>query len=115
MEYDPLLAKLAVWAPGRDTAIERMRRALSETAIEGIRTNIAFFEEVLTDPQFREGRLSTAFLEEFFKRRIGRTEGDLEVEAVAALIAALQVPKAQTAAQETRSAWLQSGRREMLR
>jgi acetyl-CoA carboxylase biotin carboxylase subunit len=43
MEYDPLLAKLAVWASSREAAIARMRRALEEYKIGGVRTNRAFF------------------------------------------------------------------------
>ena len=93
LDYDPMLAKLAVWAPTREAAADRMRRALSEYVVEGIRTNIAFFDEILADPAFRKGELSTAFLDEFFKRRAERKEADMEQEAVAALIAALQVPK----------------------
>ena len=46
MEYDPLLAKLAVWAPDRDeAAIARMARALDECHIGGIKNNVAFFRD----------------------------------------------------------------------
>ena len=88
MEYDPLLAKLAVWASSREAAIARMRRALDEYKIGGIRTNRAFFSEILDDERFRAGLLSTAFLEHFFERRKARA-ADPEAEAVAALVAAL--------------------------
>jgi acetyl-CoA carboxylase biotin carboxylase subunit len=115
IDYDPLLAKLAVWAPTREAAIERMRRALHETAIEGIRTNVGFFAEILADEYFRAGNLSTAFLDEFFKRRHVRSEPDLEMEAVAVMIAALQVPQSPPSPPATRSAWLTSGRQEILR
>ena len=68
-DYDPLLAKLAAWGPSRERAIGRMDRALAEYSVAGIRTNTAFFREILADAEFREGRLSTAFLEGLFARR----------------------------------------------
>jgi acetyl-CoA carboxylase biotin carboxylase subunit len=113
--YDPLLAKLAAWASSRETAIQRMRRALSEYSVQGIRTNIAFFEEILSDETFRSGNLHTGFLEDFFKRRARPANPDAEVEAVAAVVAALQLVKPQAAANGKHSAWLASGREEMFR
>ena len=68
MEYDPLLAKLAVWADTRDAAIARMMRALREYDVGGIRTNIGFFRQILEDPEFRAGHLHTGFIDEFFAR-----------------------------------------------
>ncbi len=117
MEYDPLLAKLIAWAPSRELAIARLKRALEECVIGGIRTNREFFAGILEDDAFRAGELTTAFLEGFFARR--RTpEIDLEMEAVAALAAALaeaqQVQRpAQGASQQSR--WLESGRIAQLR
>ncbi len=72
MDYDPLLAKLAVWAPSRELATERMKRALREYVVGGIRTNCEFFKDVLDDEEFRAGRLTTAFLDGFFERRNAR-------------------------------------------
>jgi acetyl-CoA carboxylase biotin carboxylase subunit len=115
LDYDPMLAKLAAWGPSRDMAADRLRRALSEYVVEGIRTNIAFFDEVLADPVFRKGALSTAFLDEFFKRRAERKEADVEQEAVAALVAALEVPKPAPVKNGKRSAWAVVGRQEMMR
>src|SRR5580658_10522543 len=68
-DYDPLLAKLVAWAPDRTTAISRLKRALTEYKVGGIRTNLSFFTEVLNDDFFQRGELSTAFLEGFFARR----------------------------------------------
>jgi acetyl-CoA carboxylase biotin carboxylase subunit len=53
--YDPLLAKLSVWAPDRGQALARMRRALAEYAIGGIRHNLAFLARVLAHPSFERG------------------------------------------------------------
>src|ERR1051326_8342410 len=69
VEYDPLLAKLAVWAGNRGEAIDRMIRALREYDVGGIRTNIGFFRQILEEPHFREGNLHTGFIEEFFRRQ----------------------------------------------
>ncbi|MEO8051430.1 MAG: acetyl-CoA carboxylase biotin carboxylase subunit [Acidobacteriota bacterium] len=115
LDYDPLLAKLATWAPSRETAIARMRRALSECMIAGIRTNRAFFSEIMDDAEFRAGRLSTAFLDEFFARRKAKAP-DLETEAVAALAAVLdqRKPTAKSSIAPT-SQWLQDGRETLLR
>jgi acetyl-CoA carboxylase, biotin carboxylase subunit len=117
-DYDPLLAKLAAWGPSRDRAIGRMDRALAEYSIGGIRTNTAFFREILADAEFREGRLSTAFLDGFFARRslrINPRDSDLEVEAAAALAAAAPLPRPRAAAPEIRSGWLAAAREGMLR
>ena len=110
-----MLAKLAAWGPSRDAAIARLRRALSEYAIGGIRTNRAFFTEIMDDEAFRAGALSTAFLDEFFTRRAAPVS-NLEAEAVAALIAALdQTKHAPSRPPERSSAWLESGRESLLR
>ena len=97
IDYDPLLAKLAVWASTRDAAIHRMRRALHEMPSRASGPMLAFFEEILDDEDFQAGNLSTAFLDGFFKRRRPRPAPDLEMEAIAVMIAALQRPKGPTA------------------
>jgi len=68
--YDSLIAKLIVWAPARDQAIERMDRALGEFQIEGrgVKTTIPFHRRVLADEQFRSGDVSTDFVEHFMAR-----------------------------------------------
>jgi acetyl/propionyl-CoA carboxylase alpha subunit len=62
--YDPMIAKLITYAPTRDMALDRMRRALLEYVITGIHTNIAYHLAVIADPDFRAGRYSTAFIEQ---------------------------------------------------
>jgi acetyl-CoA carboxylase biotin carboxylase subunit len=65
--YDSLIAKLIVWAPDRDAAIDRLLRALSEFQIEGrgVKTTIPFHQRVLDNAQFRSGDVTTDFLEHF--------------------------------------------------
>ena len=63
--YDSLIAKLIVHANNREDAIVRMKRALEEYIIEGIKTTIPFHKKVLDDPDFNRGIFYTNFLERF--------------------------------------------------
>jgi acetyl-CoA carboxylase biotin carboxylase subunit len=67
--YDPMISKLATWGRTRDEAIERMRRALDEYTVDGIKTTLPFFREVMRDAEFVAGRLDTAFISHFNERR----------------------------------------------
>ena len=60
--YDAMLAKLIVWDKTRSSAIDRMLRALSEFEIEGVKTNISYQKEILNNPYFKRGELSTSFI-----------------------------------------------------
>jgi acetyl-CoA carboxylase biotin carboxylase subunit len=61
--YDSMLAKLIVWAPNRELAIARMRRALDELLIVGVATNQPFHGRLFTDPAFVAGDIDIQFLE----------------------------------------------------
>jgi acetyl-CoA carboxylase biotin carboxylase subunit len=61
--YDSLLGKLIVHGDDRNEAIMRMRRALEEVRIEGVRTTVAFHKKMMVNSDFVEARLSTNFLE----------------------------------------------------
>ncbi len=61
--YDSMVAKLIAYAPTRERAIARMRRALDELVVEGIRTNQALHRWIMQQPAFVEGRYDTHFLE----------------------------------------------------
>ncbi len=63
--YDSLIAKLITHGQNRDEAIARMRRALDEFVIEGIKTTIPLHKRIMNDPDFQKGRVSTGFLERF--------------------------------------------------
>lgn len=63
--YDSMIAKLIVWAPTRQEAIARMKRALSEFAIDGIRTTIPFHQKLMNHPKFVQGTFDIKFLEEY--------------------------------------------------
>jgi acetyl-CoA carboxylase biotin carboxylase subunit len=86
--YDPLISKLSVWAPTRDRAIARMRRALSEYVVTGIRTNLSFHEKLFAHPDFVEGRYDTGFLERNKETLLGYAKvPDADRRAVAAAVA----------------------------
>ena len=116
MDYDPLLAKLAVWAGTREAAIARMSRALDEYHIAGIRTNLSFFRRVLQDPVFREGKLDTGFIDSFLSRSQPVAAPDIELRAVVALVAAVhgRAPAAEQA-ETSATRWRSEGREQLLR
>jgi acetyl-CoA carboxylase biotin carboxylase subunit len=116
IDYDPLLAKLCAWAATREQAARRLDRALAEYTLTGLRTNLGLFREILADEDFLAGKLSTAFLDEFFARRAPRTSDPYE-EAAAALVLALTSATASRTAQAepVASRWLTDGRAEQLR
>jgi acetyl/propionyl-CoA carboxylase alpha subunit len=61
--FDPLLAKLIVWAPSRRAAIDRMKRALEDFVLLGVRNNIEFLRRVISTDDFGAGKLDTTFLD----------------------------------------------------
>ncbi|HEY2224093.1 acetyl-CoA carboxylase biotin carboxylase subunit [Actinomycetospora sp.] len=63
--YDSLVAKLAVWAPDRDAAVARGRRALAEYTVEGVPTTIPLHRRLLDDPTVVAGTYDITFLEGF--------------------------------------------------
>jgi len=65
--YDPMLSKLIVWAENRHEAIERMRWALANYTVLGVTTNIEFMRDVLDHRAFREGRISTHFIDDYLR------------------------------------------------
>ena len=63
--YDSMISKLIVVAQTREEAILKMKRALDEYIIEGIKTTIPFHQKLMEDPQFNEGNFTTKFMETF--------------------------------------------------
>lgn len=74
IHYDPLISKLAAWGRTREEAIDRLRRALDEYQVEGIKTTLPFFRAVVRDPEFIAGRLDTGFISRFQARLQGGKE-----------------------------------------
>jgi acetyl-CoA carboxylase biotin carboxylase subunit len=65
--YDPILAKLIVWAEDRESACDRMIAALNDYAILGISTSISFLKDIVNHPEFRAGRTNTGFIKNHFE------------------------------------------------
>jgi len=63
--YDSMIAKLIVSGQDREEAITRMKRALQEFVIEGIKTTIPFHIKLMDDPRYRKGDFTTAFMNDF--------------------------------------------------
>lgn len=61
--YDPMISKLIVWSRTRQGAIERMKRALHEYKITGVKTSIGFLKRVMNHPDFKNGQYDTHFIE----------------------------------------------------
>jgi len=61
--YDPLISKLITWSETRLDAIQRMKRALYEYKIAGVKTSISFLEKIMDTKDFYEGRYDTHFIE----------------------------------------------------
>lgn len=88
--YDPMIAKLVVWGEDRIEAILRMRRALREYQVRGIKTNISFHQWILRHPRFMAGDFHTRFIDEEYRFR-GKEElyPHKDVALASAAIAAL--------------------------
>src|SRR6201981_1736000 len=76
MDYDPLLAKLIGYGTDRDQAIARLRRALNEYFVGGIKTNISLFRRILSDPDFCAAKMDTGFLDRLLKQKQAETPTD---------------------------------------
>src|SRR6201987_3353899 len=74
IEYDPLLAKLIGYGTDREQAIMRLRRALHEYFVAGIKTNISLFQRILRDPDFQSGRLDTGYLDRLLAKKTSTAE-----------------------------------------
>jgi acetyl-CoA carboxylase biotin carboxylase subunit len=69
--YDPLISKLIAWGEDRPQAIARMRRALDEYDVRGIRTTVPFFQWLLRQPSFEAAAFHTSYLDELLHERQG--------------------------------------------
>jgi acetyl-CoA carboxylase biotin carboxylase subunit len=67
--YDSLVAKLICWGDSREVAMARMRRALDEYVVEGIKTNLPFHRRVLADRRFSEGKYDTRIVDQILAEK----------------------------------------------
>ncbi len=116
--YDPMLAKLICWGADRTQAIQRMKRALREYVITGIKTNIPFHLQLLDDPRFVNGEVHTGFLDAEFKMNEPEVEDGNDV--VALLMAAVMSHErrsrsgAQPAVLPQPAGWAEKGRERQI-
>lgn len=87
MDYDPLLAKLIGYGTDRDQAIGRLRRALNEYFVGGIKTNISLFRRILNHPDFQAANIDTGFLDRLLKQK--SAEASLPTDSQGAEVAAI--------------------------
>jgi acetyl-CoA carboxylase biotin carboxylase subunit len=95
MYYDPILSKVIVWGEDRDTARKRMKRALHEYRLGGIRTTIDFLHDLMDEPEFAKGNTTTSFIQHFLPVwQVNRAKKRRTREALiaAAIDAGLEVP-----------------------
>ncbi len=114
MFYDPMISKLSTWGPTRMEAIDRMRAALGEYRIGGIRHNIAFHEVLMEHEPFRKGELNTGMLDKPFWKKKGPGP-DLRFAVAAALLHELETEERRAAqpagsGDGTSDAWKHWGR-----
>ena len=122
MEYDPLLSKLIAWGNSREETIARLRRALDEYTITGIRTNVSLFRRILAEPEFLRGEIHTKWLDELLSRPHPPAKPPREgTEAASAIAAALwhstqgnSSANSGSNSQAAPSRWKMEGRRSQL-
>jgi acetyl-CoA carboxylase, biotin carboxylase subunit len=68
--YDSLVAKVICWGDSRAVALQRMRRALNEYVIEGIKTNLPFLRRVIDDERFRAGKYDTRLVDQILSDKM---------------------------------------------
>lgn len=85
--YDPMIAKLITYGKDRNEAIDRMKRAIDEYEIDGIKTTLPFCKYVMDHAEFRDGTFTTKFVEQHFNRSVLKSAINDEFKEVASIIA----------------------------
>jgi acetyl-CoA carboxylase, biotin carboxylase subunit len=117
--YDPMISKFIAYGRNREEAIDRLRRALREYEVGGIKTTLPFFREIIEDEEFQKGNLDTGFISRWQKRRktpeISETEKDLAIVAAALAYAENKKSAAGEAKNNgsSQSRWVMVGRMQM--
>lgn len=111
-EFDSLIAKVICWGSNRKQALSRMTRALGEFRISGIPTTLTLHTQILNHPHFKEGKISTHFLQEHAEGLSSKITG-ME-KKIAALIAVLQTQSGlvSPSSEQIGNRWAQAGRLE---
>ncbi len=115
--YDPLISKLVVWAPNRDEALSRLRRALCDYAVGGVSTNLGLLEALAQSDEVSTGAYDTGFIEREVARLTAEPAGAAAGTELALALAVQGARKNGTskAAGASLSPWLLAHRFELLR
>ncbi len=105
--YDPMLAKVIAHGADRDEALDRLDRALADTVVLGVETNIAFLRRLLADPAVRAGRLDTGLIDRMPPAAADAPPTVL-LEAAATLALAEESPDTAAARTDGPVAWLEA-------
>jgi len=101
--YDPMIAKLVCHASDRNTAIEKLIRALNEYDITGVETTIGFCKFAVNHEAFRSGNFDTNFVARYFKPELLQVESDKETGRIVVALAAIVAREKKESKAETRS------------
>jgi acetyl/propionyl-CoA carboxylase alpha subunit len=121
--YDPMISKLAAWGRDRSEAIDRLRRALDEYHVGGIKTTLPFFRKIVCDQEFIKGNLDTGFITRFQERLKSAPDADepslsrqRDIVLIAAAIhyAQAQTYKSSLSDGQMQNRWKLSGREASL-
>jgi acetyl-CoA/propionyl-CoA carboxylase biotin carboxyl carrier protein len=85
--FDPMLAKIVAWGADRDEALQTLDRALADTVVAGVTTNVGFLRRLLSVDEVREGRLDTGLVERHLDALADRGEHDAVTAVAAAAVA----------------------------
>lgn len=116
--YDPMISKLICWSQSRDAAIRRMKRALYEYKITGVKTNIQFLAKIMRTPDFVQGNYNTHFIEKNLEFLLGADDCDALCEDMAIIAAFVdyhvkkELKKPQILTRLGHNPWKQFGRKQ---
>jgi acetyl-CoA carboxylase biotin carboxylase subunit len=116
LHYDPLLSKLVAWGRSRAEALARLRRAVAEYRVLGIRTTLPFFDRLLRDPAFLAGNYDTTTVDRLVAEGDGARARPWEIAVAAAAIQAYRRRRVALAGPPSSEAgaWKRSGWRQAL-
>jgi len=119
VDYDPLLSKLIAYGADRSEALARMRRAIGEYVIGGVKTNLSLFRRILVDSDFIAGKTDTGYLSRLPRESGSASEPEQEIAAIAAVIWTSNPPDLNQTTEPVQSipqsTWKQVSRNEAMR
>ncbi|MCB1053594.1 MAG: acetyl-CoA carboxylase biotin carboxylase subunit, partial [Acidobacteria bacterium] len=119
MFYDPMISKLSTWGATREEAINRMKRALAEYKIGGIKSNLGFHRRLLRHPLFESFEFDTGFIErhpELLEPHVDPHRLEIAVMAAALKYYKIHAAPSQSESEvHSENPWKMAGRRNLMR